>query len=129
MHKNKLLFLDEGATDDINDSVGIAEKKFSITFSKAKAKFWLSLHYNGDNSYLLVTGIEIYKFKVNQENVNFSTIFFLGSISEKCSAVESRKVSFKGNMFDYSVSVDSNAIDKSEILNIHKYLLVENNVK
>ena len=39
MHKNKLLFLDEGATDDINDSVGIAEKKFSITFSKAKAKF------------------------------------------------------------------------------------------
>ena len=95
MRKNKLLFLDEGATDDINDSVGIAEKKFSITFSKAKAKFWLSLHYNGDNSYLLVTGIEIYKFKVNQENVNFSTIFLLGSISEKCSAVESRKVSFK----------------------------------
>ena len=32
-------------------------------------------------------------------------------------------------MFGYSVSVDSNAIDKSEILNIHKYLLVENNVK
>ena len=129
MHKNKLLFLDEGATDDINDSVGIAEKNFSITFSKAKTKFWLILHYNGDNSYLLVTGIEIYKFKVNQENFNFSTIFFLGSISEKFPAVESRKVSFKGNMFGCSVSVDSSPIDKSEMLNIHKYLMVENNVK
>ena len=44
--------LDEGTTDDINGSVGAALKKLSINFSKAK--FCLSLHFNGDNSYLFV---------------------------------------------------------------------------
>ena len=28
----------------------------------------------------------------------------------------------------YNVSVDCGAIDKSDILNIHKYLMVENNI-
>ena len=37
-----------------SDHVGAAEKKFRISFSKAKAKFCLNLHYNGDNSYLFV---------------------------------------------------------------------------
>ena len=31
-----------------------ALKKVSINFSKAKAKFYLSLHYIGDSSYLFV---------------------------------------------------------------------------
>ena len=30
------------------------EKNFSINFSKAETKFDLSLHYNGDNSYLFI---------------------------------------------------------------------------
>ena len=32
----------------------------------------------------------------------------------------------KGNVYDFSV--DYNAIDKSDILNIHKYLMVKNNI-
>ena len=34
-------------------------KKISINFSKEKTKFWLSFHYNGDNSYLFVKGKKI----------------------------------------------------------------------
>ena len=41
-------------TFDINRGFGAPEKKFSINFTKAKTKFCLSLHYNGDNSYLFV---------------------------------------------------------------------------
>ena len=37
--------------------------KFSINFSKTKAKFCLSLHYNGDNSHLFVNGEEICSLK------------------------------------------------------------------
>ena len=37
--KNVLLF-GQAPTDDINDSVGTAEKKFSINFSEAKKKIW-----------------------------------------------------------------------------------------
>ena len=73
--------LGEGPTDDINGSIGTAEKKLSINFSKAKTKFCLSLHYNGDNSYLFVNGKETYKFKVENKNVDFRTQFCPGNIS------------------------------------------------
>ena len=36
--------LGEGRTDGINDSAGAAETKLVLT----NAKFWLSLHCNGD---------------------------------------------------------------------------------
>ena len=37
--KNNFLVLGEGPTDGINDTTGAAEKRFSINFSKANAKF------------------------------------------------------------------------------------------
>ena len=52
---------------------------------------------------------------------------YLGSISEKFGASESLKVSAKGNMSHFSVDYD--AIDKSDILNIHNYLMIRNNIK
>ena len=55
--------LSKGPTNDFNDSVSRAEKKFSINSSNAKTKFCSSLHYNGDDSDLFVTRKEIYKFK------------------------------------------------------------------
>ena len=55
-------------------------KVLSINFSKANTKFFLSLHYNADNSYLFVNGKEIFKFKANNENINFPHQFCLGSI-------------------------------------------------
>ena len=42
-----------------NDSVATVEKKFCINFSKANTKFCLSLHYNGNESYLYVNKTEI----------------------------------------------------------------------
>ena len=65
---NNALVLDEGPTYDINSSVSEAEKKFSINFSKAK--FGLSLRYNGDNSYLFAN-VKIYNFKPSF-HLNFS---------------------------------------------------------
>ena len=73
--------LGEGPTDDINDSIGTAEKKLSINFSKANTKFCLSLNNNGDNSYLFVNEKETYKFKVENKNVDFRTQFCPGNIS------------------------------------------------
>ena len=73
--------LGEGPTDDINGSIGTAEKKLSINFSKAKTKVCLSLRYNGDNSCLFVNGKETYKFKVENQNVDFLTQFCPGNIT------------------------------------------------
>ena len=72
----------------------------SLVFTKARKNFCLSLHFNGDNSYLFVNGKEIFKFKSNNGNVNFSTQFCLGSISNGFGATDSREVLFKGNVCD-----------------------------
>ena len=87
----------------------------------------MSLHYKVDNRYLLVNGKEISKFKSGNENFNFPTQFCLESISNGFSATESREVFLNRNVYEFSV--DYNSIDKSDIMNIHKYLMSRNNIK
>ena len=41
-------------------------------------------------------------------------------------ALKSREVSLNENVYDFSVGY--NHIDKSDILNIHKYLMIKNNI-
>ena len=53
-YKNSFLVLGKGPTDGIIGEVVTSEKKFCIKFSKPKAKFCLSFHYNGDSSYSFV---------------------------------------------------------------------------
>ena len=121
------LISNEGDTFGINGSFSAPEKKFSINFSDTNTKFCLSLHYNADNSYLFVNGKEIFKFRSDNKNINLSTQFYLGSISNGFSAIESRVVSLNENI--YNLSVDYNFFDKPDILNIHKYLMNKNNMK
>ena len=87
----------------------------------------MNLHYNADNSYLFVNGKEIFKFKADNKNVNFPTQFCFGSMSNGFSAIESTEISLNGNVYDFSV--DYNSVDKSDILNIYKYLIIKNNIK
>ena len=54
--KNNFLVLGEGPTDDINGTIGTAEKKIGINFIKKKEKILL---YN-DNSYLFVNRKKVY---------------------------------------------------------------------
>ena len=42
-------------------------------------------------------------------------------------ATEFREVSLNGNLYDFSVYY--NSIDKTDILNIHKYLMTKNKIK
>ena len=110
IENNDFLILGEGPTYGINGSFGSQEKKVSINFSTANTKLCLRLHYNVDNSYLFVNEKEIFKFKADNKNVNFSTQFCLGSISNGFSSTESREVSLNGIVYDFSV--DYNSFDK-----------------
>ena len=85
------------------------------------------MDYNTDNSYLFVNGKEIFKFRTNNKKFNFRTHFCLGGISNGFTNTESKEVSLYGNAFDFSV--DYNSFDKSVILNIQKYLMIENNIE
>ena len=67
-----------------------AEKLYSINFSDNNKKFSLSLHYNGDNSYLLVSGKEIIKFKAKDSDI-VPNILCLGNISKEFSVENMKK--------------------------------------
>ena len=95
------------------------KKNFIINFTKANTKFCLSLHYNADNSYLLVNP--------DNTNVNFPTQFCLGSISNGFSNTEFKEVSLSRNVNHFSVNYSS--IDKSNIINIQKCLMTKYNIK
>ena len=51
----------------------------------------------------------------------------LWNISNGLKATESKEVSLLGNVYNFSV--DYNFIDKSDIINIHKYLMTKNDIK
>ena len=110
----------------INGGFGAAGKKFSINFSKEKTKFCLSCYYNNDNSYLLLNGKEIYKFKASDKKYDFPNQFCLESISNKFSLFESKEVCLKGIVYDFSVNYSVIAVD--DILDIHKYLIKKNGI-
>ena len=56
------------------------EAQYSINFSRSYRKFCLSVYYNGANSYLLVDGTEIYRFKAKDPEINKNTFL----MSRKC---------------------------------------------
>ena len=64
-----ILILGIGPTQGLGEHSLTAEKMYSINFTVTNVQFCLSLHYNGANSYLLVNGIEIYKFKAKDSEI------------------------------------------------------------
>ena len=121
--KKGILVLRIGPTQGLEHTL-TAEKMYSINFTVTKKKFCLSLHYNGGNSYLFVNGTEIYKFKVKDPEI-VATPLCLGNISKGWSADNMKRSGFNGYVFYFSVDYD--ATDVGDIVNIHKYLMKKNN--
>ena len=53
--------------------------------------------------------------------------FCLGSTSNEFDSDDLKEVSFKGNVYDFSV--DYYPIDKFNIFNIHKYLMIKTSIQ
>ena len=116
--KKDILVLGKGPTQGLEHTL-TAEKMYSINFTVTNKKFCLSLHYNGENSYLFVNGTEIYKFKAKDSEIVASPIG-LGNISKDWS-LDMKKTGFTGYVYDFSV--DYYAIGVDDIKDIHKYLM------
>ena len=91
----------------------------SINLSATKKRFSLSLHYNGDNSYVFVNGIEIIKFKAKHSEI--VDPICLGNISKDFSESNMKKTGLYGSV--YYFSIDRNATVSNDILDAHNYLL------
>ena len=57
------LILGERPTDGVNNGVGEPEKRISVSSTKSKPKFCLSLHYNGEQCHFYINRTQICRFK------------------------------------------------------------------
>ena len=94
--KKDILVLGKGPTQWLEYTLA-AEKMYSINFTVTIYIyiFYLSLHYNIANSYLLVNGREIYKFKAKDSEIVAAPLC-LRSISKDWSVDNIKKTGFSG---------------------------------
>ena len=120
-----ILILGRDFIQGIDGTTIYAEKMYFVNFTATRKKFCLSLHYNGDNSYLFVNGTEITKFKAKDLEIVPNPIC-LRNISEDFSVSNMKKTGLYGSAFDFSVDYRVTAVDN--ILDIHKYLMKKNGI-
>ena len=84
------------------------------------------MHYNVANSYLFVNGAEVNKFKTKESEINTIQLC-LGNISKVFSVDNVKKTGL--NRYVYNFSVDYDAFDVDDILDIHKYLMNKSDIK
>ena len=77
---------------------------FYRNFTDPGHKFLLSLHYNGENSYLFVNGKEELKFKA-----------------------KFNKTSLYGNIYDFVVDYKA-IVGTTTIYDMHRYLMIKHNI-
>ena len=66
---NNIYVMGKEFIQGINDTTIYAEKLFHNNFTEFGVKFVLSLHYNGNNSYLLVNCRQELKFKAKDDQI------------------------------------------------------------
>ena len=111
-----ILVLGKDFTQGLDNTTIYAEKLYLIKFTKTNAKFCLSLHYNGSNSYLFVNGTEIHKFKTKDSEIVVVPIC-LGNISRDFSIDNMKKTGLNRYVYDFSVDYDAITVD--DIIDIH----------
>ena len=72
-----------------------------------------------------MNGAEIFKFKAKYSEI-VATPLCLGNISKDWSADKMKKTGFNGYVYDFSVDYDATDVD--DILDIHKCLMKKNNI-
>ena len=83
------------------------------------------MNYNGTISYLFVNSKEIIKSKAKDSEIVLYSLC-LGNISKDWTNDDMKKAEFNGYIYDFST--DYNVNNKSDILDIHKYLIKKNNM-
>ena len=124
---NNIYVMGKDYIQKINYTTIYAEKMFYRNFTNPGKKFILSLHYNGDNSYLFVNGREELKFKTRTNQI-INKNLCSGNLSHDWTRDQSTKTSLYGNIYD--VVVDYKAIlGTTTIYDMHRYLMTKHNIK
>ena len=87
----------------------------------------LSLHYNGNNSYLFVNGRQELKFKCKTDQL-IKEKLCIGNFSGQWTASESEKTGLYGSIYDFVVDYEQ-IVGVKTIYDMHRYLMTKHNIK
>ena len=118
--KNNILILGKGSVHINNTTIQAkSELKTNCTLPP---KFILSVHYNGDDSYLLVNNIQQYKFKAKDSEIKTRKLSLGGFSNDSSLSV------FTAISKIYHFSVDYQVATTDNIQKIHKYLMKKHKI-
>ena len=117
--RNNIYVMDKDYVQRINDTTLYAEKIYYRNFTDLGHKFILSLHYNGNNSYLYVNGSQELKFKAKTDQLVKEC---LGNLSDQWTTSESEKTGLHGKIYDFVVDYEQIA-GTTKIFDMHGYLI------
>ena len=124
---NHIYLMGEGLMQGINGTTIYAEKKFYRNFiTDFGKKFMLSLHYNGDDSYLFVNGREELKFKAKKDQLVHEKLC-IGNLSDQWTTSESEKTGIYGKIYDFVVDYEQ-IVGVKTIYDMHRYLMNKHNI-
>ena len=123
---NNIYVMGTGLTQGIHDTTLYAEKNFYRNFTDLGKKFVLSLHYNGNNSYLFVNGRQELKFKCKTVQLVKEKLC-IGNLSDQWTTSESEKTGVYGKIYDFVMDYEQIA-GTTKIIDMHKYLMTKHNI-
>ena len=121
---NHIYVMGEAFVQGINDTTMYAEKNFYRNFTDPGKKFVLSLHYNGDESYLFVNGRQELRFKCKTDQLVKEKLC-LGNLSDQWSTKnDSEKTGLHGNIYDFVVDYEA-IVGVQPIYDLPRYLMTK----
>ena len=123
---NNIYVMGDGLTQGIHDTTLYVEKNFYRNFTDPGKNFVLSLHYNGNNSYLFVNGRQELKFKAKTDQLVKEKLC-IGNLSDQWTTSESEKTGLYGNIYDFVVDYEA-IIGVKAIYDMHRCLMTKHNI-
>ena len=120
---NNIYAMGKDYIQNINDTTIYAEKMYYRNFTDPGKKFVLSLHYNGNDSYLYVNGNQELKFKAKTDQLVKEKLY-LGNLSDQWTTSESEKTGLYGKIYDFVVDYEHVA-ETTKIFDMHRYLITK----
>ena len=108
---------------DLTQSI---KKNFYRNFTDFGKKIMLSLHYNGDDSYLFVNGRQELKFKAKTDQLVKEKLC-IGNLGDQWTTSESEKAGLYGNIYDFVVDYEK-IVGVKTIYDMHRYLMTKHNI-
>ena len=102
---NNIYVMGKDYVHKINDTTIYEEKMYYRNFTYLGKKIMLSLHYNGDDSYLFVNGRQELKFKTKTDQLVKEKLC-IGNLSDQWTTSESEKTGVYGKMYDFVVDYE-----------------------